>query len=652
MKMKKQNKFMGMTVVALATLGLVSCQNEFDNYVNGGKPANGDVSLVKAPDVVAWSGNQLLGSNGDGFTRAVAVEDYNWNFPADMAKVEKIIVPTEAAKYNKAYMDGGDYVVSGEHPDGILFKDNVNLNVYLAPGAKVKNIGNNISKLDLYIMEGAEFTLDSYSMNNCNIYNAGKLNLPKGFDGSRLQNIYNTGEVYIGEHEVWGKELPGAVAIYSKGGYIEFESSDESQNQYVYSETLINGTIVSDNIVKSNGKIKFQSNGYRDICHLISTDLIEIVDGTNIFGQITGTDIKFDGECITLHPEGYVYASNEINMPNSGCEVHPYYEGARGLVECKRLNIHMTNDPLNKAFHEGIYLQVEEIKDQTNGNLYTDFSGFELASPSHINQGIEITPSCASEGNPDEGNDDDDDEDDDDTNTDIVVENRHGNEVEVNYAILDKHTQYDVADLVTKLSIHVRKATDVEIVVPIPGKYFVESDDLYIFTDHANFVYNDEVHSVEYEIGGKTVTLTVAITEENITVTTTGIDQDVIDACWEANKDGINFEVYNYFQTAEVLWVEDVPTNIVRPIKDVNREELIGLMNQATIKFISDNPDYFINAFGANDDKTDQHDWHATVTPESDLFDLRYERVTHLNGTSYNYIWVRDGVRVDDYHKH
>ena len=141
------------------------------------------------------------------------------------------------------------------------------------------------------------------------------------------------------------------------------------------------------------------------------------------------------------------------------------------------------------------------------------------------------------------------------------------NEVEINFSLNDVHTvgntnvpKYDIFDLVTKLSIHVRYPHDVEVIIPVPEKFYCDQDDLYILKDHSdgNYVYGGD--QVEYEavVAGETVTLGVEFVtgkEDNLTkekggyirVWTDGINENVINTLQTTFGDGINFEIYNYF---------------------------------------------------------------------------------------------------------
>lgn len=247
---------------------------------------------------------------------------------------------------------------------------------------------------------------------------------------------------------------------------------------------------------------------------------------------------------------------------------------------------------------------------------------------------------------------------------------RHNNEVEVNYAILDSHEQDRIhvtaADLITKLSIHVRHVTNVEINIPIPQRYVIESDDLYIFDKH---YVNGNIsltvpHRATFNIDGNEVSVNVQFNSNGIKVWTEGINQAVIDYCWNTNQDGINFEIYNYFQTEYAVWEDEEGNELehstVEQVKEINRSDLFGAMNSATIKFLDSKPNYYINAFGCanghhdieEDHTCSQNEWHATVKPLSGepYSQTPNYQTYHLNGTMFNDIYVKTGVEADDAH--
>lgn len=252
----------------------------------------------------------------------------------------------------------------------------------------------------------------------------------------------------------------------------------------------------------------------------------------------------------------------------------------------------------------------------------------------------------------------------------------HNDEVEVNFSINDVHTdkngqKYEAADLWTKLSIHVRKGTDVRIHVPLEGKYFCESDDFAIMQNHDNAQYeggklNEVTHSMTYQIikdeyTSWTVTLNVEINADGMDVWTDGIDEGLIEYLFETNGDGINFEIWNYFQTETIDWI-DGQKHIEPKLTDDEYKAFQGFLDQSTIKFLDEEPSYYINAFGYNwfdgTYTTDIRLRDCLVTPineneNENLFDMFENFCYHLNGTPWNIIWTNKNVdKTSDSYKH
>lgn len=266
----------------------------------------------------------------------------------------------------------------------------------------------------------------------------------------------------------------------------------------------------------------------------------------------------------------------------------------------------------------------------------------------------------------------------------------HNNEVEVNFSINDVHynqledgtveQKYDNADLWTKLSIHVRKGTDVKIVIPIEGKYLCESDDFAIFQNHELGIntgdeaphFDNQTHSMTYDIYDAdhdrswSVTLYVEVAENAITVTTDGINQDLIDYLFEKNGDGINFEVWNYYQTEVAEWLgHDILNENEETIKEWQHtvkgtltegayRAFQGILNNSTIEFLDEAPEYYINAFGFEYDNGQAlesiHPRHCLVTPTNTAIfggsPFKYY-CYHLNGTPWNIMWINNNAERD-----
>lgn len=167
-------------------------------------------------------------------------------------------------------------------------------------------------------------------------------------------------------------------------------------------------------------------------------------------------------------------------------------------------------------------------------------------------------------------------------------------EVEINLSILDNHPKYDVMDLVTKLSIHVRYPHDVEVILPVPQSIYCDQDDLYILKDHyatagvQNWVYGGEEHSATYDINGNPVELHVEyvtpaqdeITAEKtgfIRVYTEGINDAVIAYLYQNFGDGINFEVFNYYNRGNQYSTGNY--------QQINANQLQAYLNHSMVNF-------------------------------------------------------------------
>lgn len=254
------------------------------------------------------------------------------------------------------------------------------------------------------------------------------------------------------------------------------------------------------------------------------------------------------------------------------------------------------------------------------------------------------------------------------TTTDqAVVATMHNDEIEVNFSINDVHTnggaqKYENADLWTKLSIHVRKGIDFRIEIPLPGAYHCASDDFAIFRDHLNWAYGQAPGSFD-ENGGfynrsmvckfpeanATVTLNLKIEETGISVWTYGVTQPLIDYLFETNGDGLNFEIWNYFDSKVVItengaW-ESVETD---ELSDGDLDTFQAFLENSTITFLTGTPSYYINAFGADPDDSSKiraRDCRVNPNPMiyqnpvNVLFEQYPNYCYHLNGTPWNIVW-------------
>lgn len=182
-----------------------------------------------------------------------------------------------------------------------------------------------------------------------------------------------------------------------------------------------------------------------------------------------------------------------------------------------------------------------------------------------------------------------------DPQEDPVVETT--DEVEVNLSLnADKSGEANGDYISTKLSIHVRSLTGVEVFIPAPAEYYCQADDMYIVLSHKddNYVYGDNSIQTSYDVNGNTVTLTVSYEADGIRIKTDGINESVINYLKETYGDGITFEVWNYYNST----IKDAAGNDVT----VTRDDLQVLLNQSTVSFLDADPGRYVNAYGAVSD--------------------------------------------------
>lgn len=270
-------------------------------------------------------------------------------------------------------------------------------------------------------------------------------------------------------------------------------------------------------------------------------------------------------------------------------------------------------------------------------------------------------------------------------------------EVEINLSINDVHTlfngetpKYDVSDLVSKLSIHVRCATDVHVVLPVPETIYCDQDDLYIFNEHGQqFGWEwkegeeedvreltfDEVLDQEgeptvikiqtlyqgpytappsppvYSINTRSdIDWPTLMKNGGIIINVEGITQGVIDYCNRQNGDGLNFEFYNYYNRANMGNPGVYEAYTFGQLKADLDKSLVDF----SYNYPEDNyyiPDFYINAFndvdGVDEDNnptTELFGQDCEVKPyNADSFYLPYQG-EHFNGSSYNWIYTNKRI--------
>lgn len=205
------------------------------------------------------------------------------------------------------------------------------------------------------------------------------------------------------------------------------------------------------------------------------------------------------------------------------------------------------------------------------------------------------------------------------------------NEVEVNLHGVEKNGNY----LESHLSVHVRASTNVEIFIPVPKQYTCDKDDMDIVMKHEpnhQWHKGDNQYSFTHTLkdSNLSVTINISYEDDGIRIWTEGITQEVIDWCYEKCGDGITFEVWNYFNDPKYLDEE----------YNLSLEELQYYLNQATIKFLDELPDSYINAFNDNDDGTkNEYDCTVEIVDDQKSNYNDFYVGEHFNGSEYNEIY-------------
>lgn len=318
---------------------------------------------------------------------------------------------------------------------------------------------------------------------------------------------------------------------------------------------------------------------------------------------------------------------------------------------------------IRSSGHKGQYENSPNYKiaalDGQDDTVYVALYGYTDSNNGFWNRIIKISKADVADGeDPEEGD------------VDVVVSDKilHNNEVEVNLSINDTHQTYNVEDLTSKLSIHVRDAKDVKVRIPVPVEILVPVDDLDIVIARPDLLEYGKEHHASFEINGHVVEVFVDFTEATdcagngygyyIEVTTKGINKDVIKYCMERYADGINFEIYNYYQWN--VTDEEGKTIHVAPTAEQIQDLRENWLSKSTVEFgydngtwnaytnVSDYPYYYINAFHGDSDCSVK-----VISNQSYAFENWYEG-DHLNGSGNNVIYVREDIwgtdRQDDAH--
>ena len=150
--------------------------------------------------------------------------------------------------------------------------------------------------------------------------------------------------------------------------------------------------------------------------------------------------------------------------------------------------------------------------------------------------------------------------------------------VEINLSMNAEREKDDY--IASKLSIHVRDTTDVEIFIPVPAEYYCAADDMYIVVSHKEEIeaHGPTSESMEFEVNGQKVSISVAFELGGVRIKTVGTNREVLRYLRTNYGDGITFEVWNYYNST------------------ATRKVVKEFLDKSTVSFTHD-PGQYINAF-------------------------------------------------------
>ena len=602
---KGLNGFLAATVALM--MAATSCTNNLNEF-NGGKPAPSPMngSVVRTPDAIVWSGNQVFGDSftgtrSEGVTHDVYTSSYSSNKGVKTRADEGNYFTVEPVtdEWRDTYERNGD-----KGPQNIVNFLKWGIDSWMdldketwvkEEWIKQRNSHDSYGevKVPAYFPEGT--TGDAATdLLNCDFaikatagYSITFYPYLTGQTDQLHKTIglfYYDSEGEIHKEIIWDSEVSGykdgkmeGVKVTANkdctfGLYFSGRTQDSQVDDTVYyslynlnEDKKFHAGLIPENAIKEifDGTIIMVEDwtdfDYDDFMIFVVAEKIDIVDDD----ELTNPDPSTKTPCPNCGHYGH---TEEIeNCPD--CKDYGPAEGAHGSC-WKDPNDDDDDDVCDHCGHKGHDHAIENCPDCKDHGPADDAEGSCWKDPST--------------GGGNEGSDD-------------PVETPVGNEVEINLSILDVHTlpngenKYDIDDLVSKLSMHVRYPHDIEVILPVPQSIYCDQDDLYILKTHDvdEYKYGGENHRLEYIIGGYemdnngkidksklqswTVTLGVdyvAAAEDQLTdsnkeytsengvkfksggyirVYTEGICPELIEFLKAYYGDGINFEVYNYY---------------------------------------------------------------------------------------------------------
>lgn len=357
--MKKNYFLKGVAAVALG-VAAVGCSH--DAYVP--TPQDEVIKNYEAMFVKTFgqpSGNQDWGFGAG--TRAAndawsETHTDEWMSLLNFTKPANAVEITDA-NYNSLLSNGripdGTYYIGKAFTGTVNFRDGFVGDVYV--DTEITRYWGNIGTMNLYILEDGVWKCD-LQPGSTTIYNKGMLALgPWGLQtASYVPVIYNGGHFTLGNGSS-SPNIADAVKLYSTGTAItEILTNGSADLKFACD---IHGTL------KVNGDLKIQNDKEQHICGLEVDGHLEMAQGNLRTSHVKANTIKFDGASIWLLKEGYIEATEKIEMPNSASHVLGY-DGSHGVVMTKDFYLQNGNFFGSVAFSSNIYFNITGRVNATN----------------------------------------------------------------------------------------------------------------------------------------------------------------------------------------------------------------------------------------------------------------------------------------------
>ena len=580
----EMKKLIAFFAGVVSLLSVCSCSDELGTE---DPIASDEIELVRKSDFRIYSGGNIFMNSG--ITRAGGTEEPD--MPTGVkdltelpVKDSRVImsdnqvytllsgtfnlgwdVSSATTKVTVHVADGATLIVPGTH------NGNTNAVVYVHKGGKLYWGWNEYSVSDgklLSVGNGGAATINCWG--TVGTYKNGETN-EGSFSSVEIKanshlNIYEGDMKYLNiENGLFFEKGDDVAHIYSEVP-VETGSVLAHSGNAVFSDDFVcNGDFVAE----AGTTVIFKKCAYIKG----TADLHGGTTAFHIYEYLNTGDLKFDSNRMYLYNAMLESKSIEIYAKDNDALIH--CASGTSVIEtgCLKFNSFVTADP-----------RITTLTAANGRKLIVNCSDFQMLDGTPVvnavyQTGVLINPDeseywlPATECRPARGTDPN-------PTPEPPAVDPEG-EVEINLSVNDEKKTDDY--IWSKLSVHIRCATDVEIFIPVEAEYYCKADDFYIVQKHwveDAYVYTDKTETVSMEIAGKTVTVSVIHEQSGLKITTDGICKDVLDECKRLYNDGLTVEVWNYYND-----------------KMETRAILKSKLDESTVKFIDEEPAYYINAF-------------------------------------------------------